>query len=95
MTAGECASGSPETVDSVPTVVADKMHIASERAVVGACCSVNYLEAVRTNVQSANQHVETVQQEAVEVEKSLDLSHAAVGQERCSVELLADTEHLL
>lgn len=95
MIAGECVSGSQETVDNVPTAVVDMMHIVSEHAAVEACCSVNWLEVLRMNVQSANRHVESVQQEAVEVEKSPYLSRAAVGQGKQSVNSPADTEHLL
>lgn len=93
--AGECASGTQETVGSVPTAVADMMHTALERVAVEAEYSVNCLEALRMNVQSAMQDAESVQQAVVEAEKSLCLPHAVVGQRRRLVRLLADTEHQL
>lgn len=95
VTAEACASESQETVGSVPTVAAGKIHIAPEHAVVEAHYSVNWLEVLQMNAQSANQDVESAQQEVVEVEKILDSPRAGVDQERRSEELLADTELLL
>lgn len=90
-----CASETPEIVDSVPTVVADKKRIVHGYAAAEAYYSANCSGDLRTNVPSVDQGVVSVQRVEVEAGKNLDLLPAAVDQGMCSVERLGDIERPL
>jgi hypothetical protein len=92
---GACASGNREIVDSVPTVVVDKLCTVHGHAAAEAYYSANYSEALQMNALSVKQGVVSVLRVEVEAGKSLDLSPAEVAQEMCFVELLGGTVHPL
>lgn len=94
-TVGACASASLDIVDSVSTVVADKMRTVHGRAAVEVYCSANYSVDLQTNVQSVDRDALSALREVVVAGKSLGLLPAAVDPEMYFVGLLDDIEHPL